>query len=198
MDTYFKAWREVRADSSSSVSFFSCVLEGSYRGLSPLSCALSLDASLLAISHGGKLLTLWSPSTFTLLHPPLGLPPASTLSSLARFYEGHSPKAHGDDAEELQDTEEQKEDNKERLFSSLRKEDCRHVGLLESPYGLYLVATTTSFLLLYDLISLSLCWVKSFLSCMYELRRYLSLCVSVCTIDTGTYIRSFHRYVALG
>lgn len=164
MDTYFKAWREVRApsssSSSSSSSFFSCILEGCYRGLPPLSCALSLDASLLAIAHGANTITLWSTSSFSLLQSPLVLPPACTLHALARFYA---------DSKCLDESEEEKEkmDRKRGLRRrSLEKEreECRDIGLLESPYGLYLLAATTSCVLLYDLLSLSICWVKHFLS----------------------------------
>lgn len=161
MDTYFKAWREVQApsSSSSSSSFFSCILEGSYRGLPPLSCALSLDASLLAIAHGPQTITLWSPSSFSLLQSPLVLPPSSTLHSLAQFY-----------SRSLDENEKEKErmDKKRgvgwRRYLEKDPEECRHIGLLESPYGLYLVAATTSCVVLYDLLSLSICWVKHFLS----------------------------------
>ncbi|PFH35935.1 WD domain, G-beta repeat-containing protein [Besnoitia besnoiti] len=152
-DTYFKAWREVappgaakrgsRAEASSSASFFACVLEGAYRGLAPLACSLSLDASLLAIAHGGSLITLWNPASFSLSHS-LRVPPASTLRAIAGACAGgaEAVEESGGDAD--------------------ARQVCNKLGLLESPYGLFLVAGMTSCIVLYDLLTLNITWAKSF------------------------------------
>ncbi|CBZ55367.1 putative WD domain, G-beta repeat-containing protein [Neospora caninum Liverpool] len=155
LDTYFKAWREVVPSSSSSApSFFACILEGSYRGLAPLSCSLSLDASLLAIAHGGSLITLWKASSFV-LSQSLRLPQAATLRSMAAVCAGETRDratatqtlAKGSDA---------------RVEEEAGTEFCDKVALLETAYGLFLVAGTTTCVILYDLLSLNICWVKTF------------------------------------
>ncbi|PHJ21984.1 wd g-beta repeat-containing protein [Cystoisospora suis] len=171
MDTYFKAWREVRApSSSSSSSFFSCILEGSYRGLPPVSCALSSDASLLAIAHGSRTITLWSPSSFALLQSPLVLPPSSTLHSLARFYADTKRRDESEEEEEKVEKEKMEKRGEGGRYLEKAREECRHIGLLESPYGLYLVAATTSCIVLYDLLSLSICWVRHFFADEFDCR----------------------------
>ncbi|KFG49605.1 WD domain, G-beta repeat-containing protein [Toxoplasma gondii p89] len=154
MDTYFKAWREVSPpSSSSSPSFFACVLEGSYRGLAPLSCSLSLDASLLAIAHGGSLITLWKASSFSLSHT-LRLPPSATLRKMATASSGSSAHTDAVALGQLADGSETREEDVEEV--------CDKVALLETAYGFFLVAGTTTCVVLYDLLSLAICWVKSF------------------------------------
>ncbi|KEP65888.1 UNVERIFIED_CONTAM: WD domain, G-beta repeat-containing protein [Hammondia hammondi] len=154
MDTYFKAWREVSPpSSSSSPSFFACVLEGSYRGLAPLSCSLSLDASLLAIAHGGSLITLWKASSFALSHA-LRLPPPATLRKMAAASSGSSAHTDAVALGQLADGSETSDED--------AVEVCDKVALLETAYGFFLVAGTTSCIVVYDLLSLAICWVKSF------------------------------------